>query len=506
MVPEKKILVIDDNDSNLLLIKSILTVSHPEYIILLATSGKQGIEIAKLELPEAILLDIFMPAMDGYETCQKIKSDESTSSIPILMISAGAQSPEVRLEGLHAGADAIVSKPFKKEEFIALVNVMLRIKKAEDKLKKQNRELEIYIRKQINEFQHTEERFLQISGYALEFFWEVNPEGMVTYISPVVEKILGYKPDEIVDKMYFFPFKSERNTSPFIKLMKGNFESDKYFKDERLIFRHLNGEKVWMSASGFPLKDGNDELIGYRGVCQDITDRVKTEIDLQHSLLKINEYQTKLKKMNSELSITEERERRRIAEYLHDGISQNLSLVYIKLTALLNSEQLPKTSKTIVESVDLINNAIIETRSLTYDLSPPILYELGLIPAIKWKLDQVENKYGINTTIKSNTDSLDIITDIRILLYRIISELIANVIKHANADLLIIDVFREQNKLYISVIDNGQGFDTNKHTKFTDYGGFGLFSIKERLDSIQGSLSFESENNSGTKAIVQIPM
>ena len=367
MNSEKKILVIDDLESNLKLIRCILEVSHPEYGILMATSGKEGIEIARSELPEAILLDIFMPDMDGYETCRILKSTSSTSSIPILMISAGGQISGIRIEGLGAGADAIISKPLEKEEFVALVNVLLRIKRAEDKLKKQNQELE-------------------------------------------------------------------------------------------------------------------------------------------NHLIKISDYQVRLKKMNAELAITEEHERRRIAEYLHDGIGQILSLVSMKLTYLLNNEQLPKTGKTIRESVDLVNNAINETRSLIYDLSPPILYELGLIPAIKWKLDQIENKYRYTTTIRSNVESLEINNDTRIILFRIISELLNNIIKHANANFINIEIFKDRNTLYISVMDNGKGFNYQEKSSLTDQGGFGLFSIRERLDSIHGSLNFEGENITGTKAIVQIPI
>lgn len=367
MNQEKKILVIDDNTSNLLLIKSILSKSHPEFTIILVNSGIEGIEIAHQEMPETILLDIFMPDMDGYETCRQLKSNEKTEHIPVLMISAGGQNSDIRLEGLNAGADAITSKPFERQEFIALVNVMLRIKKTEDKLKKQNQEL-------------------------------------------------------------------------------------------------------------------------------------------QNNLLKINDYQLRLKKMNADLLISEEKERRRIAEFLHDGISQILSLAYIKLTALINSDQLPKTEKGIRESVDLINNAISETRSLTYDLSPPILYELGLTSAVKWKLEQIEEKYGIVTSLKSNIEKLEINTDIRILLFRIISELITNVIKHADADLIKIELTSEQNNLYIAVNDNGKGFDFSKKAIISEQGGFGLFSIRERLESINGSIHFESGNNSGTKAMVQIPI
>jgi len=365
--PALKILVIDDNENNLLLVRSILKKSHPSYEILTSLSGDKGIQIAQEQIPQTILLDIFMPDMDGYETCRILKSSQKTSSIPVLMISADGQNAETRLDGLKAGADAIMSKPFKQEEFIALVNVMLRIKRIEDTLIKQN-------------------------------------------------------------------------------------------------------------------------------------------LELQNSLIKEQNYQVKLKRLNSELSITEERERRKIAEFLHDGISQILSLANIKLSAIPISGQNLKATQTINESIELINNAISQTRSLTYDLSPPILYELGLIPAIKWKLEQIENKYGISTILKSKSAKIELNSDVRILIFRIISELLNNVIKHANANLIEIDVSIEQKILYISVIDNGKGFNYRKISKSTDQSGFGLFSIKERLDSIQGTLYFESGKLAGTNAVVQIPV
>lgn len=506
MSQDKKILVIDDVHDNLILVRALLERSHPEYKILLSTSGKEGFELAKQELPDTILLDIFMPGQDGFETCRKIKSTESTSHIPVLMISAGGNSSEIRIEGLRAGADAIISKPLEKEEFIAFVNVMLRIKSAEDKLKKRNQELEIFIRKQINDFQQTEERFMQVSGYALEFFWELNDRGIVTYISQVVEKVLGYRPEEIVDQIDFLQFNQGRKVNPFLRNHKLTLDLKYQFRDKRLIFRNKNGHKVWMAASGFPLRDQSGAIVGYRGVCQDITARVKTETELKKSLQQINEYQASLKQLNADRAIAEENERRKIAEYLHDGLGQNLSLVNLRLTALLDSELAPKVEKSIRESVDLVNKAINETRLLTYDLSPPILYELGLIPAITWKLGEIESKYQINTILEDNAKEAKISINKRVLLYRVVSELLNNIIKHAGADLIQVSVSEIKDMLYISVIDNGAGFNYSEQLELTTKGGFGLFSIRERLDSIHGSLVVESDYFIGTKATIEIPL
>ncbi len=506
MNQNKKILVIDDVPENLFLVRAMLERSHPEYKILLSTSGEEGFELAKRELPETILLDIFMPGQNGFETCRKIKSTESTSHIPVFMISAGGNSTEIRVEGLKAGADAIISKPLEKEEFVAFVNVMLRIKSAEDKLKKRNQELEIFIRKQINDFQQTEERFIQVSGHALEFFWEINDRGIVTYISQVVEKILGYRPEQIVDQMCIFPPNKGRKVKAFFNIPRLVLDLNSEFRDMQLIFSTINGDKVWMAASGFPLRDPSGKIVGYRGVCQDITARVKTATELKKSLKQINEYQSSLKQLNADRAIAEENERRRIAEYLHDGLGQNLSLVNLRLTALLDSELAPKVEKSIRESVDLVSKAINETRLLTYDLSPPILYELGLIPAITWKLGEIENKYHINTILENNAKNAKITIDKRVLLYRVVSELFNNIVKHAGANLIQVSVSELEDKLYISVIDNGAGFTCSEQAELMAKGGFGLFSIREKLDSIHGSLLIESECHTGTKATIEIPL
>ena len=367
MESRKNILVIDDNESNLLLIKVILHSKLPDYTILLATSGAIGIELAQTELPEAILLDILMPEMDGFETCRKIKAIESISHIPVLMISALGQSTEIRVKALESGTDAIISKPFDNEEFVAMLNVMLRIKKAEDTLKSKNRELQIRLKE-------------------------------------------------------------------------------------------------------------------------------------------IEDYQLRLKKLNSKLSISAEKERRRIAEFLHDGIGQTLSLTNMKLTSLLVSEQLPKTDKTIRESVALINNAINETRTLTNELSPPILYESGLVAAINWRLEQVKEINSIDTKLIISSIVPQLNNDVNTLLFRIVSELIVNSIKYAKTEYLEIELLTNENNLIISVLDSGEWIDNKRVNTFSGDGGFGLFNIREKLDFIQGSLQFESENGKGTKAIVRIPL
>ena len=502
----KKILAIDDNENNLILIKSILVKYFPDSLVFTASSGESGIKLVKEELPDAILLDIIMPGMNGFEVCQTLKNDKLTKHIPILLVSALGQNTEDRVKGLNIGAEAFITKPFDTAELISQVKVMLRIKSAEDLLRKQNESLEIYIKKQTKEFNQSETRFLQISEYALEYFWEADSTGLYTYVSGVVDKILGYKSDEVIGKQYLFDFPRTKNNERSNELLFNVFNTRHDFKEIEIHGLHKNGTKIWLKINGFPIYDSELMFIGYRGVTHDITLRRQAEEDLKNSLEEIKIYQIKLKKLNSELILAEEKERRRIAEYLHDGVGQILSIAHISLSSLLSKNLDPEVQKMISASTGLLSDAIVQTRTLTYDLSPPILYELGLIQAITWKLDQIKNNYPIAVTVQTNDTNPDIDDNTRILLYRIICELLINVVKHAEADLIEVQIMKDENFYYFAVIDNGHGFDDPSELNFIKKGGHGLFSIHERLDSIQGKLNIETETNKGTKAMVSIPI
>lgn len=502
----KKILAIDDNEINLVLLNQIFKLYYPDFEFLQATSGKEGIEMALNEKPEIVLLDILMPEMNGYEVCRILKEKENTQHIPVLMISALGQNPMERTKGLNAGADAFISKPFSQDELRAQIDVVLRIKKVEDLLRKRNESLELLIKNQATKFLQSEERFLQISEHALEFYWEVDSKGLFTYVSPVIEKLLHEKPDDIVgEKSYIDLFQLDSDKSKK-SAIETSFVNNSSFNDCEIEIKVKNKNKIWLSVSGFSVFDKNGKFYGFRGVSYDITKRKQAEIALKKSLKQIKNYQKKLKNLNTELTLAEEKERRRIAENLHDSLGQTLSLAFIKLSSIVNEDYSPHVKKVINETSEMLNKAISESRTLTYDLSPPILYELGLIPAFKWKLEQIQEKHGIETKLAGEDSKIDIRNEFNIFLYRVVVELLNNALKHARANLIELKLKREKKFYYITVQDDGVGFKKQLSKKATMKGGFGLLSITERLDNIKGQLEIESDVGKGTKATIIIPI
>ena len=155
-----KILAIDDRLDNLISIKALLRNMIPECEVITAQTGEEGIERAIKELPDTILLDINMPVMDGYEVCNKLKTNFATKHIPVIMITAVRTDSKSRVKGLEIGADVFISKPIDADELTSQVKVMLRIKKAEDKLRSEKDILEEMVQKRTEKIKRVQENMM----------------------------------------------------------------------------------------------------------------------------------------------------------------------------------------------------------------------------------------------------------------------------------------------------------------------------------------------------------
>ena len=223
---------------------------------------------------------------------------------------------------------------------------------------------------------------------------------------------------------------------------------------------------------------------------------------------KLLDYQAQLKSLASQLSLTEEYERRRIATELHDRISQFLVISKVKLEALRESAPSADLAKALDEVRDCLDQVIQDTRSLTFDLSSPILYELGLEAAVaEWLVEQIQKKHGIASEFEDDQQPKPLDEDIRVLLFRTIRELLVNVVKHAQARKVKVSIRKIGSEINIDVEDDGVGFDLTEVASIaTKTGGFGLFSIRERLERLGGHLEIESGPGRGCKVMVRAPL
>jgi PAS domain S-box-containing protein len=441
-----------------------------------------------------------MPGLNGYEVCEILKKNSDTKHIPILMISSLGSNPEERTKGLNVGADAFVSKPFAISELQAQINVVLRIKGVEDLLRKRNESLELSIKTETSRYLKEEERTIQISEHARQFYWETDKWDKIVYVSPVVKSILKINPFDIIGKISFAQLFQTDKKNSHIKLTENSAIK------EAEIELTVGKSKLWLTFSSFPFFENNGKYAGTRGICFDITKRKKADLALLKNMKRIQQYQKMLKNLNMEITMIEERERRRIAEYMHDSLGQTLSLAFLKLSSIDDKKFQPEVRKQIDEIYILLTKAINESRVLTYDLSPPILYELGLIPTFKWRLEQIEKMNHLENQLVGEEIKINIKKEITIFIYRIVNELLQNVLKHAQASKIILEIAEKNGKYLISVKDNGIGFNKEKLNGKKRLEGFGLISIKERLESLKGRLIIKSEQGLGTNATIEIPV
>jgi len=238
------------------------------------------------------------------------------------------------------------------------------------------------------------------------------------------------------------------------------------------------------------------------GVDRDITSRKQVAG-------KLMAYQKQLRFLTSELSLTEERERRRIAADLHDSIGQTLAFIQIKLEMIREEAAAAGLQKSLQEIGAIIEQTIKGIHTLIFELSPPVLHELGFEAAIEWLIEWMGRQHNLKCVLNSQErrTKIPLSDDCRVVLFRAVRELLLNVVKHAHAQSAEIDIDQDDQFVRVSVRDDGRGFDASSFGPDTKKSsGFGLFNIYERLDYLGGHLEIASEAGRGSHFTLVLPL
>ena len=234
---------------------------------------------------------------------------------------------------------------------------------------------------------------------------------------------------------------------------------------------------------------------------RDITARKKAEaaervaLDMEH-----------LYQLAAEATLVEERERRRFAENLHDGPGQLLYVCQLKLHALV--KQLPialATGPLVRELNGLLGESRGMVRSLTSELSPPMLSDLGLESAILWLAEEMKRSYGLTVTLEDDGSPKSLTETQSTILFRVVRELLVNVSKHAGVDRARVGLSTRNNRLVVTVADEGIGIADWRATLLARQ-SLGLASVNERLTFLKGTMNILSKLGEGTVVHLEIPL
>jgi signal transduction histidine kinase len=195
-----------------------------------------------------------------------------------------------------------------------------------------------------------------------------------------------------------------------------------------------------------------------------------------------------------------ENERIRIARELHDGLGQILSTAKLQLYSL--EEQLDSESKANLQNtLSIIDEAVVEVRTISHNMMPAVLMRLGLVPALHEMARKINMAKKVKIDLGVDDFNNHLSKDAEIAIYRIVQEILNNALKHSNASRIDIRLKRRNNDVLLSIGDNGIGMDASKVEKSS---GIGWLSINARVSMLNGSISINSMNGTGTVVNVKL--
>jgi PAS domain S-box-containing protein len=258
-------------------------------------------------------------------------------------------------------------------------------------------------------------------------------------------------------------------------------------------FRRPDGTITPVLTQTLPERDTRGRIIGYIGATIDLTGQIEAE--------------NQLRRLALQLEMEQERERRRIAAGLHDEVGQMLAITRAKLGQLIENGAGSDVPTQAAEIRAFVDRAIEQTSTLTFELSSPILRELGFVAAIESLCEKLEKESGVRFRVTAGREPETLDEDLHIFLYRVVRELCTNVVRHARALRAEVRVYVDANQIQVVVTDDGIGFNASQDARsFSPTGGFGLFAIREISRQLGGHFKIESAPGKQTRSILSVPI
>lgn len=297
-------------------------------------------------------------------------------------------------------------------------------------------------------------------------------------------------------------------------------EGRKVLKDLNTSEREVQAsDGTWYMLRVTPYRTPENKIDGVVMTFTDVTRLKETEAELEELNEKLearvaeragvaHRRAEQLRWAGRQLIHAEQRERQRMARVLHDNLQQDLQVAQFKAQALQSHAEGDESRENLDVLLDLIQSSIRTARSLTAQISPPVLFKRGLLPALEYLALEMEKTHGLSVETELGKDAEPDEEERRILLYESVHELLTNVAKHANTNRAWVRAKRrEDGRVMVTVEDRGAGFDTEEAAEPRgDTEAFGLFSVGERMRLLEGELELDSTPGEGTTATLLLPL
>lgn len=370
----------------------------------------------------------------------------------------------------------------------------------------------------------SEARFREMADNAPVMVWVTEPNGYCNFLGQSWYDFTGQAPDAGLGFGWIQAVHPDDRQHAQEVFMGASRRGESFRLEYRL--RHNNGDYRWALDAAAPRRSESGEFLGYIGSVIDVTEQKGAEVALQEAQERLQQWnvqleqavnlktaelvesQDRLRAMATELNLAEQRERQQLATELHDHLQQILVLGKLKMgQGKRLTSAMPALTRVIEETEAVFSEALQYTRTLVAELSPPVLRDHGLAAGLRWLGDYMK-KHELSVIVHLPVDPLPPLpNDQDMMVFQSVRELLINCSKHAGTGQAFVTVEKRLDVLCITVLDHGSGFVMTPDVSTGALSSkFGLFSIRERMRGLGGSLHLESAPGKGTKAMLTLPL
>lgn len=364
------------------------------------------------------------------------------------------------------------------------------------------------LKKAEDELRDSEMRRRSFYEGIIDGFAHVDMTGRLQEFNRSFMALLGYEKRSELKRLSFHAFTPAKWHALEEGIVRDQVMVRGYSEVYQKEYIRKDGSIIPVELRAYLVRDPGGNPVGMWAMVRDISAQLRMQRALRqsHGQLerKVRERTLRLRKLAGELSQAEHKERRRIAQVLHEDLQQRLVAMKYQaqdMAGFLMAEGGQRRLPRLLEEMD---QAIQITRTLSSDLCPPVLYDLGLGAALEWLATDLKKRLGLVIATDVAAGARLLSDDLRIFAFEAVRELLLNVAKHAGVKSVMIQVASGgRHAVRVTVVDKGKGFDARR--QIHEQQKFGLFSIQERARSFGGRLTVVSRPGQGTRATIVLP-